>query len=375
MQQKNNMIFRIATAFALFMAMSAAWTQPQVMPPYSVTVTPEQAFISPGDGLQLEAHLFDVQGNAMNADGIDWIVKPDSLGKISDDGFFQAGKTQGEVTVLAVLKRGFFRFYGEAKIAIGQPRPPFIKIDVFPENAVVEPGGEQQYRIVAVTRDNSNFKIDHIRWKVEPGRLGKIGQQGVFHAGQNPGQGRVIAFVDINSVVYRGSARVTVSERPTASISGVVTDKDSSEPLEGAHVLVQKVGHIRWARSVHTDSVGNYTAHKLIPGLYIVRANAKDYLPEYYDNKEQLSEANVITVAAEDSLTGIDFALGHGGTINGFVKTESDSTPIARGLVSAIHIISKRKKHAISHEDGTFEIRALKAGDYHVVASTAGYKS
>lgn len=375
MQRNYKSIYIIAALIKFSLAAGLAWAQPQQVLPYSVTITPEQALLEPGDGLQLQAQLFDPQGNAVDADNLEWIVKPDSIAKVSEDGFFQAGRTRREVTVQAVLIRGNARFYGKASIIIGQPSPPFIKIVVSPENAVVEPSGQQKYHITAIARDNSNFKIDHIRWLVHPLHLGKIDQDGIFHAGQKPGQGEIISYVDIGRAVYRGATRVTISERPSASINGTVVDESSQEPISGAHVLVQRIGDIRWTRSVRTDDQGLYSAKNLIPGLYVVRANAKDYLPEFYDDKEQLSEANVIPVSAEENVTGIDCALQHGGTITGIVVTESENTPIAHSLVTAAHIISGRKKHAISQEDGKYILSALKAGDYHVRASALGYKA
>lgn len=357
-----------------FLLSNALWGQPSSAL-LSVTLTPEEANLNPNDGIQFEAQLFDAQGNAVDADSIQWLVRPDSLGKIFEEGFFQSGDRPGEVVVTAVLYRGMMRYVAEAKVTIGFVPQPFIKIKVEPDNVVVEPGGQQQFRIIAVARDNSNFKFDFVRWDVKPRHLGKIDQDGVFYAGNKEAQGQVIAYVDIGGVTYRGAARVTVSQRPSASIRGVVTDEASGLPLVNAHVLVQRLGTIRWARSVRTDSSGGYVAQRLIPGFYVVRANARDYLPEYYDDQETLAEANVLTVNPEDSLTGIDLALGHGGTITGLVATEADSTPIAHALVSAIHVVTKRKTHAVSHADGSYEIRALKEGDYQVLAAANGYKA
>lgn len=369
---------KLYTCFAMLLTLlalqSLAWSHPQQMPFYSVTITPAEAAIEPGEALQLEAHLFDARGRAIEANGLAWIVKPDSLGKISDDGFFQAGRRPGEVTVLAVFSRGNLRYSGEAKIAIGQPAPPLFKIEVLPKNAVLEPGASQQYQIAAIARDNSNFVVDNVRWTVQPPHVGTIDQNGLFVAGQNEAQGQVVAYVDVNRVVHRAAARVTVSEKPTASLSGTVIDAATGLPITGAHLLIQKIGPIRWMQRARTDSMGNYTAPYLIPGLYIVRANAKNYLPEYYDDKETLAEANVLTIAADDSLTGIDFDLVLGGAIRGFVKTETDSLPIANSLVAAVHVISQRKTYALSGADGTYEIDGLRAGDYNVHASAAGYQ-
>ncbi|MDQ7054770.1 MAG: carboxypeptidase regulatory-like domain-containing protein [candidate division KSB1 bacterium] len=342
--------------------------------PYSVTITPERALLQPGEGLQFEAQLFDANGKAVAFSNFVWHVRPDSMGEINEDGYFIAGKTPGEARVIASMRRGGVVYYGEAIVQIGIPEPPPIRILVTPENAVVPPGQTQKFHITAIARDNSNFKIDHVRWVVEPPHLGKISRDGVFQAGSKPGQGRIFAFVDINNAVYRGWARVTVSELPTASISGQVTDEITGEPLIGASILVQRLGAIHWMRKVRTDSSGNYVVGRLIPGLYIVRANARDYLPEYYDNASHLSEATPLQVSAHDSLTGIDFQLGHGATITGMVATELDSVPIHRALVTAIHVVTKRRRHAVTREDGSYALRSLPEGSYAIYFRAAGYK-
>ena len=342
--------------------------------PFSVAVTPERVFLKPGEGVQFEAQLFDAKGNAVDFNDFRWIVKPDSLGEISDDGFFVAGKMPGEARIIAVMSRGGVRYYGEAVVVIGTPPPSRIKVIVTPKDVVVPPGQQQQFKVTVVVQNNASVTIDHIRWAVEPGFLGKINSKGLFQAGDRPGQGYVFALVEIDNAVYRGRARITVSERPTASISGTVTDENTGEPLIGAHVLVQRLGHIRWMRTARTDSNGTYTAGKLIPGLYVVRANARGYLPEYYDGVQHLSEATALQVSANDSLTGIDFQLGHGGAIAGLVATESDSLPIQGALVTAVHVVSQRKRHTVTREDGSYVLNSLPEGDYAVFVRAAGYK-
>ncbi len=353
---------------------------------YSVMVRPEKAKINPGDGLQFEAQLYDDQGTAVQYSDFKWTVYPDSLGKISEDGFFQAGREAGEVKVVASMMARGVRYYGEARVVIGDPQPPLIRVVVTPLDAIVPPGGTQKFHVSAIARDNSNFRIDNIRWAVEPQELGKIDTDGTFYAGQNKGQGVVIAYVDIDNAVYRGVARVTVSDLPSGSIAGTITDENDGSPLAGAHILVQRLGHIRWMKRAIADDQGNYLVEKLIPGLYVVYANAPDYLPEYYDDATYLQEALPVQVSENEAVTGIDMALGHGATITGTVVEDSTGLPIANTLVSARLVTSGGNtnhggrthdrgvvRHALTDENGNYTIRSIPAGAFAVFAKAQGY--
>lgn len=352
---------------------------------YSVMVRPEKVKIEPGDGYQFEAQLYDNQGNAIEYSEFKWTVYPDTLGKISEDGFFQAGNQSGEAKVVASMMARGVRYYGEAQVIIGNPNPPLIRIVVTPLDAIVPPGDSQKFNVSAIARDNSNFRIDNIRWAVEPEDLGKIDADGTFYAGQNKGQGVVVAYVDIDNAIYRGFARVTVSDLPTGSVAGTITDENSGEPIAGAHVLVQRLGHIRWSKRAVTDDQGNYLTEKLIPGLYVVYATARNYLPEYYDDATFLQQALPVQVAENQEVTGIDLALGHGAAITGTVVEDSTGTPLGHTLVTATLVTSggnndagrrhdrSFSRHALTDENGNYTIQSLPQGTFSVFAKAAGY--
>lgn len=345
-------------------------------PAVSVVISPENAVIEPGTGLKFEAHVFDANGNSLKVDEVIWQVRPDSLAKISEDGFLQAGRQPGEVRVLAFAVVAGSRYSGEARVVIGQTTQPDIRIVVSPPQALVAPGTRQQFTAKAVSRENPNLRIDHVRWLVEPMHLGSIDRDGVFIAGRAPGQGHVIALVDIAGRLYRGSAQVTVTALSAASLRGTVTEADGGKPLAGALVTFQRLplpDRINWMQTVRTDSSGNYGVRRLVPGLYIVKAEARGYLPQYYNGKDNLPEANVVQVQADEEIAGIDFALGRGGAIRGLVASEIDSTPIAHAHVAAVHIVTRHRQHAMTDANGQFWLGALRAGDYAVSVEAAGF--
>ncbi|KAA3620407.1 MAG: T9SS C-terminal target domain-containing protein [Calditrichaeota bacterium] len=340
----------------------------------SVTVTPQKAVIEPGAGLQFEAHLFTANGNSVNDfDDFTWRVKPDSLAKINQDGYLQAGREPGMVVVIATMKRGGILYYGEAKVEIGKPQPPRIKVLVTPLNAYVQPDSTKKFHVVAVDANNRNFKIEHIRWQVNPAGLGKISQDGLFKAGSRTGQGQVVALVDIGGAVYRGHSEVTVTLPPTGSIAGNVTDDLSGAALANAQIVVHRLGHIHWMKAAMTDENGDYVVEKLIPGLYVVKANARDYLPEFYENASHLAEALPVQVDENSAVSPIDFQLGHGATINGAVLSDDSTTVLPGSLIAAIRKTTNTKRFAVADSIGEYSLRSLPQGAYAVLATSSGY--
>jgi protocatechuate 3,4-dioxygenase beta subunit len=197
----------------------------------------------------------------------------------------------------------------------------------------------------------------------------------LFTAGSNVGFGTVVAFVEFNGAIHRGEAHVTVAPAPTASIAGTVKDQKTGNAIEKAVVLAEYIGPFRFARRVETDAQGNYILEKLIPGLYVVRAEAKEYLPEFYKDADIFEQSTPVRLTENEKKEGIDFSLSPGATISGLVSRESDNTPIAGAHVVAILVVRPEVKHnAVTDEKGNYIINSLSAGTYAVFAEAAGYK-
>ena len=343
---------------------------------FSLIIHPREAVLNHGQGIKFEAQIFSVAGLPVPVPKYTWRVEPDSLGRITDDGFFIAGRQDGEATIVCIAEFGMpmIRLIGKAHVVIGRPSDPPIKVVVVPQNAVVPPGESQQYHaFIAAT--NRHLSISHIKWLVEPRHLGEISPDGLFKAGPEVGQGHIIALVEIEGAVYRGVARVTVAQKPSGIISGQVVDQQTGLPLQKGGVWAELIGPIEWRVDARVDSLGNYVLRHLIPGLYVLMADAKDYLPEFYDNVAHFDEATPVQVAAHDSIPGINFSLSMGGSIAGFIGTDGDSGAIAGAHVVAIHVVDPRKsRHAVADENGEYKITALATGSYAVAADAPGYK-
>jgi hypothetical protein len=341
---------------------------------YNLVVMPPEVVVPLGEGFQFRAQLFTDDGVPVAFDQYRWRVVPDSLGEISEDGFFIAGRYPGEGRVVATAEFAGSVIVGEAKVIVGVlPHPP-IKIVVRPKRAVVPPGGQQQFEARAFDRNGQEVDIDHLRWMVMPRTLGKITADGLFTAGPQYGVGSVIAVAEINSEVYRGVAEVIVAEAPTGAIAGVVKDETTGAPLVDAKVRAQRIGRIPWHRVVRTDSTGEYLLDKLIPGIYVIYASKKGYVGEFYNDTRVFAEATPVQVAENDTVTGIDFELMVGAKISGIVTDEEDGSPLAGARVTASLVVKPHVAfHAVSQEDGSYTIEGLPAGTYVVAARRAGY--
>jgi hypothetical protein len=370
---KSLRMFTVSLLVLVLAGMAAA--QPQTS--FALLVSPREASLRHAEGIQFEAQVFAMNGLARHDLEYKWSVEPDSLGRITEDGFFIAGGNDGEATIVCSVEMGLVnvRLAGRAKVIIGEQHSQRVQVIVAPRNAVVPPGTTQQYHFTFVTANNLPVLNFHAKWVVEPRSLGEIKSDGLFTAGPNVGQGYVIAFVEIDGALFRGLARVTVAEAPTGIISGQVVDAQTLLPISPAGVWAERIGsNIEWRVDAKVDSLGNFVLRHLIPGLYVVKADARKYLHEFYNNVSHFDEATPVQVAENDSISGIGFTLSKGGTIAGFVGADSDSGAIAGAHVIAIHTTQpRRSRHAVTDENGAYEITTLKTGTYAVAAEAPGY--
>ncbi len=138
-------------------------------------------------------------------------------------------------------------------------------------------------------------------------------------------------------------------------------------------VDIEGVGHTRgviWHG--YTDSLGNYTARVISGKNYIAMASKWGYIPEYFDNKTNPAEADIISISGDTS--GIDFSLAvrpvPQNSISGMVQ---DST--GAGVPSRIVLIPVRhngwpQRARFGHTDslGVYSITEVYEGDYYVLA-------
>jgi hypothetical protein len=181
-----------------------------------------------------------------------------------------------------------------------------------------------------------------------------------------------------------------------ATVSGMVTDT-LGHPLKGASVVflrtiqemttlwsttemtpglgdeamdVDGVGHTRgvlW--TIRTDSSGNYQARVVAGKSYIALASKLGYIPEYFNNKSNPQDADLIVVTKDT--TGINFSLSpnpvYQNSISGLVR-DSLGTGVPSRVV--LFPVTRGNKTRFVHSDslGTYSISNVATGKYLVLA-------
>ncbi|MCH8207010.1 MAG: carboxypeptidase regulatory-like domain-containing protein, partial [Chloroflexi bacterium] len=159
-----------------------------------------------------------------------------------------------------------------------------------------------------------------------------------------------------------------------AIISGVVTDAETGVPLEGVGVSADFAdgGGASYSR---TDAFGFYVLTGLPPGVYKVSVEPEDsaltmrYVREFYDDTLLWEDADLITIAGAEEVTGIDFQLDVGATISGRVTDAATGQPLSGVGVSREVAQGGVYFEVRTRTDGTYELVGLAPGLYRIGVS------
>ena len=362
-------------ALLLVLFSSFGWAKADML-----VITPEQAKVPVGGHMQFLVQLFNpLMVPIPVQERINWSVQPEWLGKISDDGFFTAGDRPGRGLIEARLSIMGREFRAVAKIEVTGPPTDIadqLELIVQPRQAALLSGEKLQFHAVLRYRDSQlPVPVPIVNWMVKPKDLGKINQAGEFLAGPKTKEGAVVAYVEFMGKRIKGEAHVVVGMKASAAIAGTVQMEGSDSFIANAHITAQRIGDIHWFRSTRSDSAGNYLLGSLIPGHYVVRAEKKGFIAEFYREARTFLEATPVEVAEEDTVAGIDFSLSPGGKISGVITAAADSTPVGHAHVFAFLAVAPRIKfHAFTDENGAYVLEGLPAGSYIVAAKKEGYQ-
>ncbi len=152
------------------------------------------------------------------------------------------------------------------------------------------------------------------------------------------------------------------------TISGVVTDETTLNPIEG--IWVSAFSGPTQSQGVYTDASGNYTIAGLAAGSYdVFFLNTPDfvYVNEFWNDQPDRDSADPVIVLASANTSNIDAALATGVSISGTVIDAATDNPIPQIQVNAHNAATDEYVgSALTESDGTYVIAGLPVGSYDI---------
>jgi len=175
------------------------------------------------------------------------------------------------------------------------------------------------------------------------------------------------------------------SDDGSGSIAGQISGDRDMTGISGLAVRAYDSRTGSDAGSAFTSADGAYSISGLVPGSYIVEADAAGtgYQTKYFDNAGDYLSALPVRVNAGDSVTGIDFFLesadsGSTGQISGTFTAGDDGRPIADVSVCAYPAFctsgcSDARVCTRTGADGTYILVDLPMGEYVVCSQPTDF--
>ena len=156
------------------------------------------------------------------------------------------------------------------------------------------------------------------------------------------------------------------------SISGVVTDQATGQPIPNAFVNAF-LDHASGGGGTMTAPDGNYTIDGLLPASYIVRAQAPGFVRELWQEVLRFSSSTPVAVTVGANVGGIDFTLVPGGSVSGVVKAAAGGAPIDHARVFLFDSAlgwpppGEPAFFVETENDGTYFVDGVLPGSYTVL--------
>ena len=220
-------------------------------------------------------------------------------------------------------------------------------------DGIIPVGGVEVYAIgettgsLAISNEDGTYLI----LDLDPGAYEVIVSQGEYLPQSWP---------DIGVVAGKTTTDVNFALTKAGSISGTVHEGDGATPVAEADVFA--LGEKGGLGSATTGGDGAYAITGLAPDTYKVSVTAIGFAESLRSD---------VSVAADQSVTDIDFVLGQFGSISGTVTEADGMTPI--GGVE-IHASEPGGAYGatMTDADGTYILEGLPVGSYEVEAAKEG---
>ena len=154
-----------------------------------------------------------------------------------------------------------------------------------------------------------------------------------------------------------------------------MTDAATGLPIADVDMDAETQNGPGFYSHARTDSDGRFTLLGLAPGVYQIRASADDqgYIREFYDNRFDWDDADLVTVIGPGAIEGVVISLRLGATISGRVSDAETGLPISEMQVGAGPVNDGSISWSRTNRSGNYTLRGLPDGDIEVVVSGQGY--
>ena len=178
------------------------------------------------------------------------------------------------------------------------------------------------------------------------------------------------------TVVVSGQETVTGADldlNPGATITGIVTDISTGDPIVGAQVR-QHWEEAEYESDTRTDGQGRYMLTGLGEGHHRIWVQFEDqnYIQEYYNRAFDWNSADLVAVKGREEVGNIDFSLTRGAVISGRVADGLTGKPIV-GMDVEARLDGNGISYATSNRDGNYILRSVPDGLVEVVVRGQGY--
>jgi protocatechuate 3,4-dioxygenase beta subunit len=161
-------------------------------------------------------------------------------------------------------------------------------------------------------------------------------------------------------------------DKPPAmcSVSGVVVDSITGQPLGKAQVRMQRAPRDRNDAGTVTNADGKFSMSGLVSGEYRLYAQRNGYQPMHLGARRADSIGTILSLAEGQDATGLKVALQPYAVIAGTVR-DSDGEPMVGTSVQAFHWAFMGNKRRLLQEGyvrtddlGQFRLADLRPGKY-----------
>jgi hypothetical protein len=177
------------------------------------------------------------------------------------------------------------------------------------------------------------------------------------------------AATTVNVSSGQTTAGINFNLELSGSISGLITDAGTEQPIENLTVFAYDYSSVEFVRTNRTLSDGSYSIIGLPPGNYRVKVGGvgTSYPQKYFDNTHSWNAAASVALEQGQPITGININLCKAGNISGVVTDSSNGQPIEGITICARDdSIGFNGCGTQTQSDGSYQFTNLPAGEFKV---------